>query len=124
VPIYAIKIESINLNYINLNNPHLVRAGPSTNTAISSITTSNMFKFLKHRGGQARSGDDAASDINTESANINVSDSAPILSRIALDLSNNVHHDLRQANDSDGKLYLKFVAFFFFIFVANVLSLF
>ena len=59
-----------------------------------------MFKFFKRRGNL-----DTSSDIITETANINISDSAPILSR-NFDLSqsnNSVHHDLRSTTESDGK---------------------
>lgn len=63
-----------------------------------------MFKFLRRRG--VLRDDDNASDIIAESANINVSDSAPILNR-NFDLSNNSTtyiHDLRRTTDPEGAL--------------------
>lgn len=62
-----------------------------------------MFKFLKRRGFLR---DDNASDIISESANINVSDSAPILNR-NFDLlnaggSSSYIHDLRRSIDPEG----------------------
>lgn len=49
---------------------------------------------------------DNASDIVTDQTTIiNVSDSAPILNRSHIDLSqstNSVHHDLRRGTDTDG----------------------
>lgn len=60
------------------------------------------------------------SDIVSEVANINISDSAPILSSRNFDLGqshNNVHHDLRSNTGEDGNLLLqysaKFASFFF-----------
>lgn len=63
-----------------------------------------MFKFLRRRG--VFRDDDTASDIIAESANINVSDSAPILNR-NFDLLNNSStyiHDLRRTIDPEGNL--------------------
>lgn len=65
-----------------------------------------MFKFLRRRGNLR---DDGASDIITEAVNINISDSAPILSRnFDLTNSNNSHalsiHDLRRSNDGEVSL--------------------
>ena len=61
-----------------------------------------IFKFFKrHTSGNL----DNASDIVTDQTAINVSDSAPILTRNHFDLSqstNSVHHDLRRSTDADG----------------------
>ena len=56
-----------------------------------------MFKFFRRRGGNLR--DDNASDIITEHAQINASDSAPILNnRYDLNTSTSVH-DLRRSEE-------------------------
>ena len=72
-----------------------------------------MFKFFRRRGGNLR--DDNASDIITENAQINVSDSAPILNnRYDLNTGNNGTsvHDLRRSEEPGGKR-LDFVFLFF-----------
>lgn len=59
-----------------------------------------MFKFLRKRGNLR---DDNASDIITEAANINISDSAPILNRnFDLSINSNSVHDLRRNDDPEG----------------------
>lgn len=61
-----------------------------------------IFKFFKRNTAGNL---DNASDIVTDHT-INVSDSAPILNRSHIDLSqstNSVHHDLRRSTDHDGK---------------------
>ncbi len=74
-----------------------------------------MFKFFKrHTTGNL----DNTSDIVTDQTAINVSDSAPILTRNHFDLSqstNSVHHDLRHATDTDGSFHY-FSVFYFFTF--------
>ena len=61
-----------------------------------------MFKFFRRRGNLR---DENASDIITEAVNINVSDSAPILTNRNFDLSTSLNHssvhDLR-ANEVEG----------------------
>ena len=60
-----------------------------------------MFKFFRRRGNLR---DDNGSDIITESAQINTSDSAPILNnRFDLNSSSNVH-DLRRNDDPGGRI--------------------
>ena len=64
-----------------------------------------MFKYFK-RGGEDENGImDQNSDIITDLGQVNVSDSAPILSSRNFDLSqstNSVHHDLRSNTGDDG----------------------
>lgn len=64
-----------------------------------------MFKFLRRRG--ILRDDDNNSDIISESANINVSDSAPILNRNFDLLTNNSSyiHDLRRTIDPEGSFF-------------------
>jgi hypothetical protein len=71
-----------------------------------------MFKFFRRRGGNLR--DDNASDIITENAQINASDSAPILNnRYDLNTSNSVH-DLRRSEEPGGKYIFSCGVYFFY----------
>ena len=69
-----------------------------------------MFKFLRRRGNLR---DDNASDIITEAANINISDSAPILNRnFDLSINSNSVHDLRRNDDPEGLFFIQLATIF------------
>ena len=63
-----------------------------------------MFQYFKRSGNMENN-----SDIVSEVANVNISDSAPILSNRNFDLGqsqNSVHHDLRSNTGDDGNLII------------------